>query len=456
MSEAKDVATRDILQKMEAMQGSLSDSQRAQVLQLVDEHVDERIAARLNDSKYRPAPGSNKDIAGSRYEAMGLTGVDVQLARGILEDAQQRGLSKKGPSEELLNLTTAIQERVIADEGLDMRAMDTSDTTALIGVSYQTEVWKAAQESAVILPRLRSYQMKAKTDYIPVFGAPPRPQAYPESVTDDAADYDTQDVPFARVSVTAAKFGMHLVWSGEMEEESLINFVPALREQLTAGMGIYGDEAVISADDTISPTGNINSDDAQMPALDLLTQYDGIRHVGLVDNTGNKTDAGGTLTYAMLTGLRTKCIDRTRRHNWGFPANPADFIYVTGPEGEDVIANLDEVITVDKFGERATIVQGQVARIGQNPVLVSMAVPLTEADGKVSATAVNNTKSQVVGFNTNAVAVGVLRQMTVETYRIPRKDQNGIILFWRQGLARFRPATAASSMEWAAVAYNFS
>ena len=80
-----------------------------------------------------------------------------------------------------------------------------------------------------------------------------------------------------------------------------------------------------------------------------------------------------------------------------------------------------------------------------------MAVPMTEADGKVSATPANNTKDQIVAFNRNALSIGYLRQLTVETYRRPYRDQNGIILFWRMGLARYTPTGAASGIEWTAV-----
>lgn len=455
MANSTDVTVKDIYEKVEALSGApLNDQQRAQTKQLIEDTVDERVATRLEALKTRPAGTSGSELDGTQYGRMGISPIDVQILHGILVDGRRRGISENGPSETLSNLVTAIQKRVVDEEGLNLRAMDTADTTALIGAQYTTTVWKAAAEQAVVLPLLRSYPMTQKTDYIPVFGAPPRPVAYPESVADDSADYETQDTPFARVTTTAHKFGVHQKWSGELEEESLIPFIAAIREQQQNGMAIYGDEAVVSGDDTIAATGNINSDDAQMAANDLLTQFDGIRHGALVDNTANVTNAGASLTYAHLSGLRVLCVDRTRKHNWGYPANPSDFVYLTSPEGADKIANLDEVITLDKFGQNATVLTGQVAKIGMNPILVTMAVPRTEADGKLSATPASNTLDQVVAFNRNAVAVGYLRQVTVETYRETKKDQNGIVLFWRMGLARYTPTGAASGIEWVAVIRN--
>ena len=65
-----------------------------------------------------------------------------------------------------------------------------------------------------------------------------------------------------------------------------------------------------------------------------------------------------------------------------------------------------------------------------------------------------HTLDQVVAFNRNAVALGYLRNLTTETYRLPQRDQNGIILFWRMAVARYTPTGAASGIEWAAVLRN--
>ena len=146
----------------------------------------------------------------------------------------------------------------------------------------------------------------------------------------------------------------------------------------------------------------------------------------------------------------------TRMTAWGHPGNPRDFVYLVNPEGFADINDLDELVTLDKYGQKATVLTGEVGSIGRNPLLVTMAVPLTEADGKASATAASNTSDQVVAFNRNALSIGYLRQLTTETYRRPYRDQNGIVFFWRMGLARFTPTGSYSNgTEWAAVVRNF-
>lgn len=453
---AQDVA-KDILAKIDNYRSDLSDDQiakvRAEVTTAV-EGLETRVLESVAARAYQPEPEPGKAIAGTRYARMGMDEIDVQLAHGILASARESGMSKRGPSDELANLVAAIQTRAIEDERINMRAMDTADTTALIGAQYVTSMWESAMQAAVVAPLIRSFAMTDKTAYIPVFGAPPTPVIYNESTQDDSADYEVQDTAFARVTTTATKFGIHQKWSGELEEESIISFVQGIRAQQEASMGYFTDDIIMNGDTTLAATGNINSDDAQLAANNRYVGFDGIRHAALVDNTNNVTNAGGTLTYAHLLGLRGLCLDRTRLHNWGYPANPGDFVYVVGPEGVETVMNLDELITLDKFGPGASVLNSQIGRIGANPMLTTMAVPRTEADGFVSATASNNTLEQIVAFNRNAYSIGYLRQVTVETYRRPERDQNGIVLFWRMGLARYSPTGAASGIEHTAVIRN--
>jgi hypothetical protein len=244
------------------------------------------------------------------------------------------------------------------------------------------------------------------------------------------------------------------MYSGEMEEDSLIPFVPFLRRQAALSVAHYSDSLVFNGDTTNAGTGNINLDDADPADTKHYLALDGIRHAALVDNTANATNVGGALTLAKIQAQRGLMIDRTNLVDWGHPVSADDLVHVADTDTADRLALLDEVLTVDKYGAGATVHNGEVARLLGNPLISTIAAPKTEADGKVSTTPGNNTKGQVTSFNRRGFAVGWRRRIQVETERLPGSDQTRIVLSMRLGMGRFTPTGAASGIESVATLYN--
>lgn len=338
------------------------------------------------------------------------------------------------------------------------RAMDSAESgygNQLIGAQYVGDLWEGARRDSRIFNLIPSFEMTDPTAYLPVEADLPEMLLVAENTANNSSDYGTVKSGSNRVTVTAKKMIIHQMWSGELEEDSILPFVPFIRRQAELALAHYTDSAVFNGDTTNAATGNINLDDADPADTKHYLAFDGIRHAALVDNTGNAVNAGGAgYTFAALHGLKTKMIDRTYLMDWGHPAQADDLIYVVDPESGDKIALLPEVTTVDKIGNQASILTGQVARLGGHPVVGSMAAPLTEADGKVSTTASNNTLGQATLFNRRAFVAGWRRRVRVETERLPARDQTRIIHSLRLGFGRFTPTGAASGIEAASVLYN--
>jgi HK97 family phage major capsid protein len=434
--------------------------------------------------KVRFGGNADPELVGTKYARLGLGVADVELLYDILRAARDSGLSKQGPSQELERTFQAVSEGrymstalARADDErrlLDMhrsgrldsrgyeralRAMDTAESgygSQLIGAQYVGELWEAARRDSRVFNLINSFEMTDPTAYLPVEVDFPEMLYVSENTANNSSDYTTVKTGSQRVSVSASKFLFHQMWSGEMEEDSIIPFIPFLRRQLGLGVAHYSDSLVLNGDTTNAATGNINLDDADPADTKHYLAFDGIRHAALVDNTGNAVDAAGAVTYSQLTGLRSKMIDSTRFVDWGHPTNPDDLVYISDPETADKIAMLDEVLTVDKYGQNATILNGEVSRIGRHPHIAAMAMSKTEADGKVSTTANNNTKGQVAAFNRRGFVVGWRRRVMVETERLPARDQTRIVLSMRLGFGRFTPTGAASGIEAASVLYDIS
>ncbi|MGQ0669335.1 MAG: phage major capsid protein [Actinomycetota bacterium] len=430
-------------------------------------------------------------LTGSKYGRLGLSLSDLEMAHDILESAQRVGLSR-GPSEDLRGAVKALSERVAMPDGLARsdderrleeqfrkgildvpgflraqkaleqvygRAMDTAESgfgLQLIGTQYVSDLWEGARARSRVFALINTFAMTDPTAQLPVEAALPELLFVAESVDTTSADYATSKTASQRVQVDAKKFVIHQVWTGELEEDSIIPFIPFLRDQAARSIASHSDSLALNGDNTTAATGNINLDDAAPAATKHYLAFDGIRHAALVDNTGNGKDLAGPITFNELISAKGLMLDVAREHDWGHPDSEADLVYVCDPETADRIAVLDEVTTVDKFGERATVLTGQQGRVGMHPLISSVRVSKTEADGKVSTTGANNTKGQVVVFNRGGFVWGWRRQLKVETERIPAKDQSRIVYSLRAGFGRYTPTGAAAGIEGAAVLYNIT
>jgi len=406
----------------------------------------------------------------------------------IMESAHRAGLSKSGPSQELRQAFEAISEayylsddevrkidRMAIDDlfprvrkGLAspdelaayQRAMDSAESgfgQQLIGAQYVQDLWESAAMASRVFSLIQTFDMTAPTAYLPVPAAPPEMLFVGESTAYNSANYDTSKTGSNRVQVDAKKFVIHQMWSGELEEDSIIPFIPFLRQQAARSVAHYSDSLVLNGDTTNSGSGNINLDDDDPADTKHYLAFDGLRHIGLVDNTANQEDVDGALSLGHFFRARQRMNDPLHLNHWGLSDRNEDIVHIIEPDTYfAAMDDIDEIVTVDKYGANATVLTGEVGRIGGHPIIPSQALSKTEADGKVSKTAANNTRGQVVTFNRNAFVAGWRRRVRVETERLPATDQTRIVYSLRLGFGRFSPTGAASGIEAADVLLNIA
>lgn len=497
MTEALDVLLKDINDRLAALGENASE-------QRLKELVQAQFNELKNDKEFvrkMRFGGAEQQLQGTKFARWNLSVADVEFLYDLMESQKgQRGHA--GASEDLRNVFNALSEamylpmeqvreidrkaiddlfpriplanfhgydRVLAQKGAwqetqayqaAVRAMDTAESgygSQLIGAQYVGELWEGARRDSRVFGLIEPFEMTAPTAYLPVEAALPELLFVSENTSASASDYTTTKTGSNRASVTAYKFILHQMWSGEMEEDSIVPFVPFLRRQAAKALAHYSDSAVLNGDTTNASTGNINLDDADPADTKHYLAFDGIRHAALVDNTNNAVDHGAvTITLDALLSLRKAMLDTTYLHDWGHPTDPSDLVYIADPDTIEEICQIDEVKTVDQIGSRATVLTGQQALIAQHPLISSIAMSKTETDGKVSTTGSNNDYGQVVAFNRRGYTVGWRRRVMVETERLPGRDQTRLIYSLRMGLGRFSPTGAASGIEHTAVLYDIA
>jgi len=488
----------DIAARMQAIGEQVSEEKiRAMVQTSLD--------ALLNDpqtpTKMRFGGNTDSKLFGSKFARWGLGVADIEFMFDMQEALQRHNPNRySGPSAELRAAFEAIssayyvpqdtvremdkraldnvfpripktafygKDRALAERGAyqeteayrrAMRAMDTAESgygSQLVGAQYVGDLWEAARSESRVFSLLDSFEMTDPTAYLPVEADIPEMLFVAENTSNNSSAYTTSKTGSNRVQVDAKKFVLHQMWSGEMEEDSIVAYIPFLRRQGLLALAHYSDSLILNGDTTNAGTGNINLDDADPADTKHYLALDGIRHAGIVDNTNNKADMGGAITWAAMMNALSRMVDTTYLMDWGHPTIPADVIRVCDPFTADKIGQLDEVINW-RIQQGRPLLPGQVAEILGSPILSSIAMSLTEADGKVSTTAGNNTKGQLVTFNKRGFVAGWRRRVKTEIERIPSTDQTRIVYSLRLGFGRYSPTGAASGIEAADVIYNIT
>lgn len=493
MTQTIDDIVKIVTDQYRSLEGRLDDiPSEDRIRSLITEHLsglsdDDPIVRKMRFG------GSDPALHGTKYARHGLSVGDVEwlydLQDSLRGQRRVNGGAYDGPSEELEKTFEAVssaryftedQIREMDKQALDdlfprvdkrslrlyeaaYRAMDTAESgygAQLVGAQYVGDLWEAARQESRLFSLINTFEMTAPLAYLPVEVDSPEMLLFPESTTYNASNFDTVKTGSNRVSVSAKKFGVHQMWSGEMDEDSIIPFVPFLRRQLAISLAFYPDSLVLNGDNTNAGTGNINLDDADPADNKHYLAFDGIRHAYLVDATGQGTDLGGPVTLKALHQLRRKLVDRSIDaigHDWSHPTDRNELVYVAGPEVADEIAMLDEMLLAKiQAGGNADFLNGQVTSILGHPVISTNAMPLTEADGKVSTTGASNTKGQVALFNRRGMVAGWRRRAKLESERLPATDQTRMVTTLRLGTGRYTPTGNASGIRWAAGLYNIS
>lgn len=496
MSEVIEQLLKDLNDRMTAIGEQVNETRLKQL-------VSEQFNLLTNDQEFvrkMRFGGGEQQLVGTKFARWNLSIGDIEFLYDLMEAQARRNMA--GPSDELRNTFKTISEacyltqeqvrqidhqaidnmfpriplasfhgydRILAAKGAwqetqayrnAIRAMDTAESgygNQLVGAQYVGELWEGARKDSRIFGLIQDFEMTAPTAYLPVEADLPELLLVSENTSSSASDYDTTKTGSNRVTVSAKKFILHQMWSGEMEEDSIIPYIPFLRRQAAKSLAHYSDSVVLNGDTTNAGTGNINLDDANPADTKHYLAFYGMRYAALADNTNNLVNHGGVaITYDAILNLRKLMLDTSYLMDWGHPTDPSDLVYIADPDTVEEICQLDEVKTVDQIGGRATVLTGQQAQIAQHPLISSIAMSKTEADGKVSTTAGNNTLGQLLAFNRRGYTVGWRRRVMVETERLPGRDQTRLIYSLRLGLGRFTPTGVASGIEHTAVLYNIA
>ena len=186
-----------------------------------------------------------------------------------------------------------------------------------------------------------------------------RQEAYLQGQVDsDSPDkYPAVTPGTGKVTFTAVKHALRMLFSDEMDEDSAIAIMPLVKMEIVAAIVNAHENACINADTTAT---HMDSDITS--ATSVLKSWLGLRKHG---NNGSG-DAAVDISSLTTANLRTIYKKMGR-----FGVNPVKRAWITGISGFIQMLSIDEVKTMDKFGSKATIRNGQLAQFDGSPIIVS-------------------------------------------------------------------------------------
>jgi hypothetical protein len=254
---------------------------------------------------------------------------------------------------------------------------------------------------------------------------------------------DTESKPTASTPGTVAAtfdaeiFGARTLFSRSIEADSALAILPFAQRKLVQAF-VDGEEKAILDGDT---DGTHQDSDVGASTTDTRTAWDGLRKRAL---------ANASVATAAATSAANIGAIRALMGKWG--VNPTDLAFIVGVSAfHDLILD-SSVLTVDKMGPNATILNGQLASVYGVPIIVSEHIRENlNASGVYDGT--TTTKTYNLAVNRSEWAMGQRMALDVEVddsiYR--ETFQRVVVGFMRED---FQNIGDASSNDDTAIGYN--
>ncbi len=227
----------------------------------------------------------------------------------------------------------------------------------------------------------------------------------------------------AYMELDAKKIMCEVDFSGELTEDSVVPLVPTLKQNIANALAEAEEDVIVNGDTTATQNQNINR---SANAYDVTRAVVGLRRTVYDGATAYKVDASGGL----LAGMRSL---RAALGEYG--VDPIKQVWAMSPKHYLAVLTDSSFLTMDKLGEKATVLTGQLGAIDGIPVIMSSKLRDCDGDGIVQTDPELNTKSQSVLVYRPGVYVGYRRRLKIEMDRDVQKDMNLLVCSLRLAVA---------------------
>jgi HK97 family phage major capsid protein len=321
------------------------------------------------------------------------------------------------------------------------KALDTataSEGTEWVPTLLSSDFITAARLEAKVAALIPDYPMPSNPWVKPYFGGIDSDDFYlaGESISDSptaspAATPDTSSQTF-----TAKKLKARILFSDELDEDSIIAVLPTLRADIVKAIARVVEDVIINGDTTAT-----HQDSNVTDSKDRRKAWSGLRKLC---PAGNKADLSTFSTANILAQI-------VAMGKYG--VNPNDLAFIAGAKSFNKFRGNSDVMTVDKYGPNALIHNGELAKFLGSPIIVSEYIAQNQnATGVYDGTTTTYTSYLI--FNKLGFALGSRGGVKVTFKNEAEVDQNQLILSFRKA---FSPLwTPSSTITTIAIGYKIS
>jgi hypothetical protein len=437
-------------------------------------------AAKAEAAEARRLPGGAPAVSkfNNVYKFDGLDIDDMAFAIGVLTaakggrfgDSEARGASEDLRKALAIRLAETDDNRTdgqyaaaksaMKSAGMAMKADELNRSTLAsfgdewVSVAYSTQLWDKVRLATPIAANIPTVEIPQGSEsiVIPISGNSPTfyrmaqaadQAANPGRVTPTVV---TSRLGTANRTLTAAKLGAAINYTGELEEDSFIPWVAELRRDLVAEAAEVMEHVIIDGDIDLTATTNINHIGGTPAGTEAYTLFDGFRKLALVTNTANSRSAGTLTVEDYLETLKLLGVGGRNA------ADKSKVAFITDMWTHWKSMELAEVKTRDVFVS-PTIENGMLTSLYGARVIASPnmhranqnATWALRADttGKVNlTTASNNTTGSILAVRFDQWRLGYKRRWAFEVQRDAISDSTVIVGTMRVGMV-YRDTEAA-------------
>ena len=237
------------------------------------------------------------------------------------------------------------------------KALDTSDTSSFVPTQFSARLLDDVRLQLRVAAEFGRLSLPRSPFTNPVRGTRVTAYLVGESTSDSSTKIPTSDPPSKSTTWTAIKFAVRNLFSDELAEDSIVPVMSWVRSELVQAMADAEEDAVINGD-----TSATHQHSDVTSATDRRKAFN-----GLLKLSGGSSGAAAV----DISSLSISTLRDIRKAMGRFGVDSSKLVYNMSMSAYIKALSLTEVETVDKFGPKATIIAGELAKVDGTAIVIS-------------------------------------------------------------------------------------